>query len=437
MSKVVGTLRREPGTVRRRGREVSWRTRARTRLTTAGVILASVVLPVTNATPATAADGGTYAYVANFTDDSVSVVNTKTNLITDTITTGEGIGNGPNDVVMTPNGKLAYIPNFNAGTVTAIDTATNLAAPGSPITIGPAISTGPTNAAVSPKGDFVYVTNQLVPSVSVIDTATNLVTDTITAGDGIGVGPRGVVVNPLLPRAYVASAVGTVAVIDTTNNSVIDTIASAGEPRGLAVTPDGARLYVTNFTGNSVTVVDTATNLPTPDSPITVGIGTAPRNPAVTPNGDFVYVPNSTSDSVSVIRTSDNTVTDTITALEGIGNNPFSVEVNPAGTFAYVTNSDDDTVSAIDTVTNAVAETFAVGEAPRGLAVGAVPGTGSVPCPVGQVVTGGGAEITGPEPSNFVSKPADEPDNAWEVSLTNPTNQDITVMPYAVCSDPT
>ncbi|MFD4144545.1 beta-propeller fold lactonase family protein, partial [Streptomyces sp. NPDC058572] len=233
-------------------------------------------------------------------------------------------------------------------------------------------------------------------------------------------------------------------VIDTTNNTVITSIPiinpappNPAEPRGLAVTPNGARLYVTNFTGNSVTVIDTATNLVIDTITQGEGIGDGPRGLAVTPDGDFVYVTNSNFSSVSVIRTSDNTVTETITQAEGIGLNPFSVELNPAGTFAYVTNSNDGTVSVIDTVTNTVADTFAIGTAPRGLAVGAVPGTGTVPCPGDMVVTGGGAEITGPEPSNFVSKPADEPDNAWEVSLTNPTNQDITIRPYALCSDPT
>jgi YVTN family beta-propeller protein len=45
-------------------------------------------------------------------------------------------------------------------------------------------------------------------------------------------------------------------------------------PQGLAITPDGERVYVANFGSNTVTVIDTATDK-TVGMPVPVGV--APR----------------------------------------------------------------------------------------------------------------------------------------------------------------
>jgi YVTN family beta-propeller protein len=53
-------------------------------------------------------------------------------------------------------------------------------------------------------------------------------------------------------------------VIDTTTNAVIATINVVAFPYGVAVSPDGTKVYVTHFnaTGftNTVSVIDTGTN---------------------------------------------------------------------------------------------------------------------------------------------------------------------------------
>ena len=61
---------------------------------------------------------------------------------------------------------------------------------------------------------------------------------------------------------------GTVSVIDTAVNSVIASITigqgpvSGEGPAGVAISPDGTRAYVSNFsyTGSAVSVIDTATD---------------------------------------------------------------------------------------------------------------------------------------------------------------------------------
>ncbi|MFD4144704.1 YncE family protein, partial [Streptomyces sp. NPDC058572] len=212
----VDAGRREPDTVRRRGRETSRWARARTRLTAAGVLLAGLALPLTNATPA-AADPGTYAYVTNGLSDNVSVINTATNTVTTTIPLLPTGGDQPNGVAVNPAGTRAYVTNGLSDNVSVIDTATNTVT-----TTIPLLPTGgdnPGDVAVSPDGTRAYTTNFASDNVSVIDTT-------------------------LVPPA------------------VIDTVPLGGpgvgdQPARVAVSPDGTRAYTTNFASDNVSVIDT------------------------------------------------------------------------------------------------------------------------------------------------------------------------------------
>src|SRR6185295_14004503 len=51
---------------------------------------------------------------------------------------------------------------------------------------------------------------------------------------------------------------GTVSVIDTATNAVVKAIDVGLHPTGMALSPDGSRLYVTNANSDTVSVVDTA-----------------------------------------------------------------------------------------------------------------------------------------------------------------------------------
>src|SRR5438094_5460599 len=80
-----------------------------------------------------------------------------------------------------------------------------------------------------------------------------------------------------------------VSVIDTATNTVTALPVPVGvNPTGVAVTPDGAHVYVGNFSSNTVSVIDTATNAVT----ATVMVGLNPEGIAVTPDGAHVYVGN-------------------------------------------------------------------------------------------------------------------------------------------------
>src|SRR5260370_5105855 len=77
---------------------------------------------------------------------------------------------------------------------------------------------------------------------------------------------------------------------------------------GVAVTPDGKYVYVSNQVSNSVAVIDTVSNTIVK----TILVGTSPAGVAVTPDGKYVYVSNQVSNSVAVINTASNTVVATV-----------------------------------------------------------------------------------------------------------------------------
>jgi YVTN family beta-propeller protein len=95
----------------------------------------------------------------------------------------------------------------------------------------------------------------------------------------------------------------------------------------------------------------------------TVKVGIRPIGIAVTPDGAYVYVAASRDNKVSVIRTSDNTV---VAAIK-VGEWPWGIAMTPNGEYVYVSSIADDTVSVLRTVDNSVTATIAVGADPYSL----------------------------------------------------------------------
>jgi YVTN family beta-propeller protein len=163
-------------------------------------------------------------------------------------------------------------------------------------------------------------------------------------------------------NAYITNNGGnTVSVIDTATNTVSATICVGNRPYGVAITPDGAKLYVTNQEC-TVSVIATATNTVT----ATIQVGNRPYGVAVTPDGGKVYVANNEFfGSVSVIDTKTDAVVDTIT----VGSLPIGVAVTPDGASVYIANEYDDTVSVIHASNDTVTATILVNSVPLGVAV--------------------------------------------------------------------
>jgi YVTN family beta-propeller protein/VCBS repeat-containing protein len=316
---------------------------------------------------------GARAYVSNLFDGTVSVIDTATNTVIDTDAGVAGVnaisvGGSAWDMALSPDGTRLYVTKQNNSTVSVIDTTTYTLVDADPAAAGVnPISVGgqPWGLAVSPDGTRVYVTSRTTNTVAVIDTATNTLIDTDPGTAGVtpitvGGQPLDAAVSPDGTRLYVANwSDGTVSVIDTAAYGVIDTdpatagttpITVGGQPAAVAVSPDGARVYVTNFNG-TVAVVDTATNSLVDTNPGTAGVnpitvGGQLQGVAVSPDGDRLYVTDIQGDRVSVIDTATNTIVERVTGIDGAN----GVAVHPDGDRIYVTALNTNSVVVITSV---------------------------------------------------------------------------------------
>ncbi|MEO3760658.1 Ig-like domain-containing protein [Mycobacterium sp. B14F4] len=342
------------------------------------------------------------------------------------------VGNNPFTTAVSPDGARAYVTNFDSNTVSVVDTARNTVIATIPV------GTGPLGVAVTPNGTRAYVANSGSSTVTVIDTATNG-TSTINLGPAGGGSPWAVAISPDGTRVYVTNpGSGLVSVIDTATNTVIDTnpgmggvqsIYVAGQPRSIALSPDGTRAYVGNVSNNKVSVINTATYAVTD----TINV-VAPYGVAVSPDGTRAYV-TANYNSVSVINTANNSVIATI----DVGSSPNAVTVSPDGSLAYVTKPSSGTVAVIDATSNAVTNTIAVGSSPNAVTVSPDGGrlyvTHSGTRPVSVISLAGNTAPVAADPASTV----DNVNTATGIvnGSMNVSDADDDTLSYAVTTAPT
>ncbi len=340
--------------------------RSRTRLAAArrwpSRALLALALPATlaalllgPAAPAHAA--GTVVYVPDTNVNTVSVIDTSTNAITATIP----VGNAPTYTAVTPDGSQVFVSNGLGTSVSVISAASDT------VTATIPISGEPQQVVIDRAGAFAYVvaTNG---DVTQIATATDTVTGTVNVG-GI---PRALAISPDGTTLYVSNWTSSVSVIDTatlTVSSVINT--NENQSWAIAVTPDGSQVYVAynhgiNVLKSDVAVISTATGQVTARIPVSP-IQDSLEGMAVSPDGASVYVTVGDQEEVAVISTATDTVSATITGLE----DPVAVALNAAGTTAWVSqlNAGNGSVAEIDTASDTITGTIPGFQFPFGLSV--------------------------------------------------------------------
>lgn len=280
--------------------------------------------------------GDWFAYVTSASLNQVAVFDATTAgpTVIQTIPSTDPFG-----TAFTPDGTRAYVCEFSNHTVSVIDVASHAVT----ATISLGTSSFPTAVAISPDGTQAYIGSLGTNSVSVINVATNIITATITSNI---TQPLALAVTPDGRKIYVGSeGTNKISVIQVPSFSVSN-ITVGNAPQALAVTPDGAFVYVTNTDDETISVIDVAT-----DTVITTfpGNTSTPQSIAITPDGTLAYVGNFNNNTVSVISLPSNTV---ITTIPPVGTFPNSITITPNGLKAYVANNGSNNVAVINIPTN-------------------------------------------------------------------------------------
>lgn len=322
------------------------------------------------------ASAAPFAYIANSGGNSVTVIDAGAPTPVAIATIPLPNQSYPYAVAVSPNGVHAYVTCQDSHKIAVIDTVTNTVVKTLDLSLKPG------GLAVNAAETRLYLADNNSNTLTVIDISKLF--DTGVAGE-VGrvqlgstpvTGPDGVVINAAGNTVYVANtATGKITIVSA--NDVTDSYSKAGEialdagdyPMGLALSPDGAKLYVANYTG-SVAVINTATRAIT----IKRVLGTDSASPTVAVNPKsakkFAYAPSGSGDKVYFIDTNaapDALLTTPRPGTPDVGPGPWGAAVTPDGNRLLIVNNLGDTVSVLDAVTGAPINSVPVGVKPTSM----------------------------------------------------------------------
>jgi len=247
----------------------------------------------------------------------------------------------------------AYVGNFADNTVSVIDTAANKVIATIPV------EQGPHGMAISNDGRTVYVTGDGSSSLSIIDTATDRVVKTVEVGKA----PNGVALTPdgklLLVTVY---AEDRLAFLDTATRALVASVA-VPKPHTVSISPDGKWAYITSQEPGhfALSVIDLATRAVVRSIPLEK----TPRDAEFSYDGKAFYF---TEAGVSAVQVLD-PASDKIVAEIPAGVSPHFVNVFRAATLGMVVVQGPGEVLLFDPATNREARRIGVGKQPHWLAL--------------------------------------------------------------------
>jgi YVTN family beta-propeller protein len=288
------------------------------------------------------------AYVGNFKDNTVSVIDTDAGAVVATVP----VAAGPHGMAITQDGRTVYVSGDGSSSVDVIDTATDKVV--KTINVGKA----PNGVALTPDDRVLLVTVYGEDHIAFIDTSTQSVIATLAVPK-----PHTVAINPNGKLAYVTvqepGHFG-LALIDLATRSVVRTLALDKTPRDGEFGYDGKVFYFTQAGISSVQVLDPASDRIVAEIPT----GVSPH---------FVSYPRGSASGIVVVQgPSELLLFDPATNKPArsiaVGKQPHWATASGDGKTAYVTNEGSNDVTVVNLATGKTA-TVVVGNAPRKVVV--------------------------------------------------------------------
>lgn len=297
----------------------------------------------------TAYIGNGYDYAQGDSGGSISIIDTRANTVTGTIE----LANYPSRIVVDTEAHLAYVtawaPSVKVtpgtddsvplgGSVTVIDTRTNKVT--ATITVG----RSPDGIAVDTSRRLVYVANRgtvvgpgCCGSISVIDARTNMVISTITPKEL----PADVAVNPTNGQVYIAQYVSNSMGLLESGGKTVDGWVGVGSTNTVVLDTKGDYAYALTETG--LIVINTRSGIYNGSylgKPQRVAVDLSTKTVFVTGQKGGTTVANGNLYLID-------TVTGNVAASVEVGRGAGGVAVDPTTHIAYVANEEDNTVSVI------------------------------------------------------------------------------------------
>lgn len=323
-------------------------------------------------------------YVCNHDAGSISVLNGVTGTTLKTILLP--VGAQPTGIAFRPDYGSAYVTDGNNGRIyylknKQLQQTINIFA----------VSTG--QLAIHPNGKFAYIraiiskspppwkTAMLVLDTNPTSPTFNTIIKTIDGiwFDGIAFTPDGT-------RAYITidgswGNVSQVKVINTSSHTITSTIQLPipTSPLGLAISPDGKRVYVPGWLAHNVSVIDSDPSSPTYNTKVAeIPVNGAARAVALSPSGNLAYVTLDTGGVAVIVTTpSSGQFHQVIAYISDAGpfNGIHDIALSLDGHFAYITVANgENKLYMVDsepfsTKFNKLIHVFNVGIGPTGVAV--------------------------------------------------------------------
>jgi len=215
----------------------------------------------------------------------------------------------------------------------------------------------------------LYVPNQGEDVVAIIDIDSLVVTRYIDVGRYPTIeGPHYVEANEDFWYVSLIGA-GEVWKFDARTDTLVGVAQIQGSPALLQLTPDGTKLYVSQFstsTMNHLTVINTATMTVAR----TISVWRMPHGLRMNHAGTRVYAANMMSDNISVIDVATDSVVETISVAYDA--NPFGpvkympmeIAISPNDSIMMVTCSEQQEVRMFNLGTHTLVDSFVVGDQP-------------------------------------------------------------------------
>ncbi|QIB35768.1 YncE family protein [Ancylobacter pratisalsi] len=246
---------------------------------------------------------------------------------------------------------LAAVVSQQAGVVSLVDVGQGRVVRTLPVPRVPA------SLAASPDGRGLYVSHPDLGLVSHVDLGTGRV-----KSFGVGREPFGLAVAQGGAAVLVTDWDGQVLIrVDTASGRETGRVDVGRAPAHVVVDEARGLAYVAARESNAVSIVDIAAMTRTASVPV----GTAPFALALSPDGRRLYVANVRSNDLSVV----DTVTHRETARVKVGLMPYGVAVTPDGARILVTSQQSGTLIVVDAASLEVADRIRIGSFPEGLAV--------------------------------------------------------------------